>query len=109
MGGMRIPALLLVAALGAGCAHGGVGVSSTNASATAGGTSISTSSAAVALAFVLTFGVIDYVNNPQPFPNPSSLISPASPAAPEMASSRRVSEQDCSKPVDLSLGNLRCK
>ena len=106
---MRIPALLLVVALGAGCANAAVGVSSTGAAATAGGTSISTSSSAVALAFVLTFGVIDYVNNPRPFPNPSSLISPASPAAPEMATSRRVSEQDCSKPVDLTLGNLRCK
>jgi hypothetical protein len=32
-----------------------------------------------------------------------------SPPAPELAANRRVSEQDCSKPVDLSLGNLRCK
>jgi len=28
---------------------------------------------------------------------------------PEMDPSRRVSEQDCSKPVDWSLGNIRCK
>ena len=28
---------------------------------------------------------------------------------PEMDSARRVSEQDCTKPVDYSLGNIRCK
>jgi hypothetical protein len=28
---------------------------------------------------------------------------------PEMAPDRRVSEQDCTKPLDLSLGNIRCK
>lgn len=29
--------------------------------------------------------------------------------APEMAPDRKVSEQDCSKPLDYSLGNIRCK
>ena len=29
--------------------------------------------------------------------------------APPMAPDRRVSEQDCSKPLDYSLGNIRCK
>jgi hypothetical protein len=29
--------------------------------------------------------------------------------APPMAPNRRVTEQDCSKPVDLSAGNLKCK
>ncbi len=28
---------------------------------------------------------------------------------PEMAPDRRVSEQDCTKPLDPSLGNIRCK
>jgi hypothetical protein len=28
---------------------------------------------------------------------------------PEMDPSRRVSEQDCTKPLDWSLGNIRCK
>lgn len=28
---------------------------------------------------------------------------------PEMAPDRKVSEQDCTKPLDYSLGNLRCK
>ena len=30
-------------------------------------------------------------------------------ATPELAPGRKVSEQDCSKPVDLQAGNLRCK
>ena len=30
-------------------------------------------------------------------------------AAPELAPDRVVSEQDCTRPVDLTLGNLRCK
>jgi hypothetical protein len=28
---------------------------------------------------------------------------------PEMAPDRRISEQDCTRPLDLSLGNIRCK
>ena len=28
---------------------------------------------------------------------------------PDMAPDRKVSEQDCSKPLDYSLGNIRCK
>jgi hypothetical protein len=28
---------------------------------------------------------------------------------PEMAPDRKISEQDCSKPLDYSLGNIRCK
>ena len=28
---------------------------------------------------------------------------------PEMAPDRRISEQDCTKPLDYTLGNIRCK
>ena len=35
---------------------------------------------------------------------PSSSRKP-----PEMDPNRRVSEQDCTKPLDYSLGNIRCK
>ena len=30
-------------------------------------------------------------------------------AAPELAPDRKVSEQDCTRPIDPTLGNLRCK
>lgn len=33
----------------------------------------------------------------------------SSSSPPEMAPDRKVSEQDCSKPLDYSLGNIRCK
>ncbi len=29
--------------------------------------------------------------------------------APELDPGRKINEQDCSKPIDLSAGNLRCK
>jgi len=73
------------------------------------GLTITTTSAATALALGLTIGMLDYATNPRQFPDPRSLLSTSPPPAPEMAQSRRISEQDCSKPVDLSLGNLRCK
>jgi len=112
---MRIAALLLIAVLNVGCSHTAIAVGSgapavaatTVATGVTGATVVASGGAA--LAFVLTFGVIDYINNPQPFPNPMALVSPGTPPAPEMASSRLINEQDCSKPVDLTLGNLRCK
>jgi hypothetical protein len=30
-------------------------------------------------------------------------------AVPELDSSRKINEQDCTKPIDWSAGNLRCK
>jgi hypothetical protein len=33
----------------------------------------------------------------------------SSSSPPEMAPDRKVSEQDCSKPIDYTLGNIRCK
>jgi hypothetical protein len=30
-------------------------------------------------------------------------------AAPQLAPDRRISEQDCTRPIDPTLGNLRCK
>ena len=33
----------------------------------------------------------------------------AGPRSPEMAADRKVSEQDCTQPIDYSLGNIRCK
>jgi hypothetical protein len=113
---MRAAALLVVVALSAGCSHvqyalsGGAPVAATTGTSVtsgAAGLTVSSSSGA-AVIFLLTLGAIEYARNPQPFPSPSSLFSPT-PPAPELAANRRISEQDCSKPVDLSLGNLRCK
>jgi len=45
----------------------------------------------------------------RPFPSPSALLPYRSPPAPELAPDRRINEQDCTKPVDFSSGNLRCR
>jgi hypothetical protein len=104
---MRI-AMLLAAVMLTACSHVQY-TASNGAVATSSSAVVLSTSSGAAIAFLLTLGVVDYVNNPQPFPSPLSLLSPAPPPAPELAASRRISEQDCSKPVDLSLGNLRCK
>jgi hypothetical protein len=100
-------AAILLAALLTGCSN--VQYAATNGVvATTSSTATLTATSGAAIAFLLTLGVVDYVNNPQPLPSPSSLIS-STPPAPELAASRLISEQDCSRPVDLTLGNLRCK
>jgi hypothetical protein len=112
---MRLAALLLIALLNAACSHATVAVSNgapavaatTVVAGSIGASMIASGGAAVAL--VLAIGVAEYVNNPQPFPNPTSLISMNTPPVPEMATGRLINEQDCSQPVDFSRGNLRCK
>lgn len=51
---------------------------------------------------VLVLGAYEAVHGGLPFTSPDRR-------PPEMAPDRRVSEQDCTKPLDLSLGNIRCK
>jgi hypothetical protein len=46
-----------------------------------------------------SYGMAGTAANPALFPK----------AAPPMEPQRKVSEQDCSRPVDLSAGNLRCR
>jgi hypothetical protein len=76
---VRLPALLLAALLAAGCEHTGK---------------------------VLTYGAEDM---PKPAPNPRDLIPQNTQPTPELSGSRRITEVDCSKPVDMTAGNLRCK
>ncbi len=112
---MRLTALLLTALLTGACSHATIAVSngavatasSTVVAGSVGGAMVANGGAAVAL--VLALGVAEYVNNPTPFPDPRSLISTSTQPVPEMASGRLISEVDCSKPVDFSSGNLRCK
>ena len=51
---------------------------------------------------ILAAGVYEAARSGFPFAGESAR-------APEMAPDRKVSEQDCSKPLDYSLGNIRCK
>lgn len=84
--------VFVLAFLASGCSHvsvGGGGVS-------AGG-SASVSSGAARGIFLL--GFLAAANYSEVREDP----------APELAPDRVISEQDCSKPVDFTAGNLRCK
>ena len=108
---LTIAAILLVAA----CSSSRVQLNAgTHLSAPdAGGLHVHSSGSAATV--LLVIGVLAATAGPgeleRPFPDPRALIPGNSEprAAPPLDPSRRVNEQDCSKPVDLSAGNLRCR
>ena len=120
----KISSLLLVAALAGGCSHATINASvGTGASNTPppAGTSITSGSgglhieshslAAVVIAGMVMASAIDHARQERPFPSFSASFGDwfrGSPA-PQMASDRKISEQDCTRPLDYSLGNIRCK
>ena len=68
----------------------------------------------VVLAAIIIICTVNYAREPNLIPTPTGLPSSQRPAsdggrAPDLAEDRKVIEVDCSKPVDLSAGNLRCK
>ena|ERR1044071_6082679 len=116
---MRTAALVLtLSGLGA-CSNTLVSASfnSTAAAPASAGTVtvVSTGSGAAAVAGALVFAAImdaDYRTSMEMRSSPS-FGGPygafwARPV-PELDSDRRISEQDCTKPLDLSMGNIRCK
>src|SRR5712664_3313528 len=108
----------------AGCSHGQVQFSGGAASTTSGGTAISSSSAGLNVqasgstaAALIGLGIIAagmydvereraerYRGNPF-----TATRDGGASFTPELAPSRMINEQDCTKPFDYSLGNLRCK
>jgi hypothetical protein len=115
---MRLAALLLALVL-AGCAHTH---STVNASAASGsgttvvGGSVSVSGHGNALAALVLAGMFmaaaaDYSRNPYPPARFSDFADwfRGTPPPPPLDASRRVNEQDCTKPIDEAAGNLRCK
>ena len=67
----------------------------------------------VILSIIMT---VNYTRNPDLIPPPAGLERGATSfpgdalrSKPELEPDRKVMEVDCSKPVDLSAGNLRCK
>jgi hypothetical protein len=61
------------------------------------------------IAVGLAAGMIEYSREDRPFPSPTALLPGRTPPAPELAPDRRISEQDCTRPIDYSLGNIRCR
>jgi hypothetical protein len=121
---MRIAAFVVTVALAvAGCSSAQVNVQAGTAgtvSTPASGTTVSGGSvgvhahggrglATVLIAIGLIAGMVEYSREERPFPSPSTLIPGNTQPVPEMAPERRIAEQDCTRPIDLSAGNLRCK
>ena len=96
---MRLVALLLVAALMTGCAHTHSSVNAGTGTTTVGGT-VSVQGHGNSLAALIFAGM--FLAAAMTYREP-----PAS--APELDASRRINEQDCTKPIDESAGNLRCR
>jgi len=90
----RVRALILAAFL-AGCSHSAVVITNAHPVAPASGVNTSGAVAAAVIIGTVAISASQQAGNPQP--------------APGMAPERAVALQDCTKPVDLSAGNLRCR
>jgi len=115
---MRTAALALAIFGLTACSNAIVGASFNStvaAPAAATVTVVSTGSGAAAVAGALAFAALmdaDYRRSMEMRSSPS-FSGPygafwARPV-PELDPDRKISEQDCSKPLDLSVGNIRCK
>jgi hypothetical protein len=107
-----VASIVVVAALAAGCSHGRVAVHSTTTSVGASqGGSVhvkANGGAALLLLGAVAIASGDF-SETRPVPDPRDLLMPSSPKPGPMAPDRRINEQDCTQPVDLTAGNLRCK
>ncbi len=115
---------LVVLLLVAGCSHvsidartntsAGGAVPPPGTSVTSGGASVSIHShslAALVIAGMFIAAAADYSREARPFPSFSTFADwfRGAPPPRELDSTRRISEQDCTRPVDDSSGNIRCK
>jgi hypothetical protein len=108
---------LILAVLIAGCAHSNVSLNSSG-SASGGTTTVSgqvsaggSGAAAVALFAIAVVAIHgrEISNGETTYRgNPFDAITPTKPA-PELSGSRRVNEQDCSKPIRDWSANLKCR
>ena len=73
---------------------------------------------ALVILVIAAIMTVNYTRNPDLIPPPAGLERGATSSSfpgdalrskPELEPDRKVIEVDCSKPVDLSAGNLRCK
>ena len=116
-----LTALTLVLSV-AGCSHGQVQLNAGAGASSASGTVITSSTSGVnaqaggsTAALLLSIGLAaaiasrdDMAYGTRYTANPFMAVTDT-PRAPAMAQDRRINEQDCTKPIDLTAGNLRCK
>ena len=106
---------LLLLLLLAGCSHARIEASSNTSSGavtTGGQASVrveSRSLAALVIAGMFLAAAVEDARDPRPFPSFSTFSDwfRGTPA-PELDPQRAVSEQDCTRPIELG-GNLRCR
>jgi hypothetical protein len=104
----RVRALILALFL-AGCSHSAVVISNAHPVAPASGLNTSGAVAAAVIIGTVAIAASQEAASPPPAPTPAPFAGWASQPVPGMAPERRVALQDCTKPVDLSAGNLRCR
>ncbi len=112
---MNRATLLLALACLAGCSHTSMEVKSTAArgpGVQGGGVHAHAGASGIAGA-LLVIGILaaasDDLAEGRPLPDPRDLLQPPVQRPAPLAPERSVSEQDCSRPVDLSAGNLKCR
>lgn len=116
---MRAAVLLLLILAATACSHATINASAggaTPAGTTTTGGSVSVqahshSLAALVIAGMFIAAAVEYSREPRPGPSFSEFADwfRGAPPPPQLDAGRRISEQDCTRPIDESLGNLRCK
>jgi hypothetical protein len=123
-GVMRVAVTLLALVVLGACSHATIDASSRSSAAgvvPSAGSTVTSGQAGLhvqssALAAVVVTGmviaaVIDDARQERSFPSFSASFGDwlRGPQAPALAPDRSISEQDCTRPLDYSLGNIRCK
>jgi hypothetical protein len=96
--------IVFIALLG-GCSHAAWQISAGQPPPVSSAVQVHASGGGLAAALgitILAAGAYEMARNGAFFARESSR-------PPEMAPDRKISEQDCSRPLDYSLGNIRCK
>jgi len=118
---MRRVVLLVMLAMAAGCSHTHTAINARASAVPAAGSTVtggsvrvhfhSHSLAALVIAGMFMAAAVDYNREPRPLPSFSGFADwfRGAPPPPELDSARRVNEQDCTRPIDESSGNLRCR
>ena len=98
---------LIVALFLSGCSHSAVVVS--NAHPVVPTSNVNASGGFAAAIIIGTAAIAASQETSDPQATPSTFSGWSSQPVPPMAPERKVGLQDCTKPVDLSAGNLRCR
>ena len=107
---MRGVRALLALLLLTGCSHSAVVVGNARPVTPTGGLNVNAAGSvgAAVLVGMAAVAAAEELSNPQPMPSFSIFSDWTSRPVPGMEPERKVMEQDCTKPVDLS-ANLRCR